>query len=132
MDEIVGNIPVTFGNNQQQIFGKMTMNLDVETGRVRMLIEIQPEPGKELANLILSGETIGANIYVDPYVNVDEHTKMLEGIDRNARAYGWEIGRGNFELGKSGEMSRVNPFQDPNWREAYPALPNLSTDPNPI
>lgn len=39
-------------------------------------------------------------------------------IDRNARAYGWEIGRGQI-ISKKLNTSEGNPFMDPNWREAH-------------
>lgn len=39
----------------------------------------------------------------------------LSEVDRNARAYGWEIGRGQ-ALAETIEFSDDNPFVDPNWR----------------
>ncbi len=48
---------------------------------------------------------------------------ILEEIDRNARAYGYEIGRGQ-QLGREITTSQDNPFLDPNWRDQVPeALP---------
>lgn len=41
---------------------------------------------------------------------------VIEDLDRNARAYGWEIGRGK-TLGETVEMSPDNPFRDPDWRD---------------
>lgn len=38
-------------------------------------------------------------------------------IDRNARAYGWEVGRGKTPA-EVINMSRDNPFADPNWAVA--------------
>jgi hypothetical protein len=40
----------------------------------------------------------------------------LNEIDRNARAYGWEIGHGQV-LAEVIEFSAENPFINPNWRE---------------
>lgn len=40
----------------------------------------------------------------------------IEEIDRIARAYGWEIGRGHPMTSKI-VMSEDNPFLNPNWRE---------------
>lgn len=37
-------------------------------------------------------------------------------LDRQARAYGWEIGHGQ-PLGKEINTSEDNPFMDPNWRD---------------
>lgn len=41
----------------------------------------------------------------------------LDEIDRNARAYGFEIGRGR-ALAEGIETSEDNPFLSPNWRDA--------------
>lgn len=49
-----------------------------------------------------------------PYVDPEE--QRAENIDRNARAYGWEIGRGAPLVDKI-EYSPDNPFLNPNWRE---------------
>lgn len=41
--------------------------------------------------------------------------KGVEEIDRNARAYGWEVGQGRvmrYEM----DFSSGNPFMDPHWR----------------
>jgi hypothetical protein len=49
--------------------------------------------------------------------NVDlpkELVNILAEIDRNARAYGWEIGRGK-ELQDHIEISPDNPFKDLSW-----------------
>jgi len=43
----------------------------------------------------------------------------LTELDRNARAYGWEIGRGAV-LGRQVESSPGNPFLDAAWRERLP------------
>ena len=40
----------------------------------------------------------------------------LSEVDRAARAYGWEIGRGQ-SLAEQVETSPDNPFMDPNWRD---------------
>jgi len=45
--------------------------------------------------------------------------EQIEEIDRCARAYGWEIGRGQpFAL--KIETVEENPFANPNWRENVP------------
>lgn len=43
----------------------------------------------------------------------------LEEIDRTARAYGWEIGRGRPIVQQMEDISPSNPFLDPNWRETF-------------
>lgn len=40
----------------------------------------------------------------------------MQEIDRNARAYGWEIGRGR-ALSQIIDMTPGNPFADPDWRK---------------
>ena len=47
-------------------------------------------------------------------------------IDRNARAYGFEIGRGRLVLGEVVTTSPDNPFLDPDW--ASNVVPGLVTD----
>lgn len=42
---------------------------------------------------------------------------LLEEMDRNARAFGWEIGNGK-SIDDVIESTSENPFLDPNWREA--------------
>lgn len=42
---------------------------------------------------------------------------QVEEIDRNARAYGWEIGRGQM-LGVQVDTTENNPFMERNWRDA--------------
>lgn len=46
-----------------------------------------------------------------------EMDKQLEEIDRNARAYGFEIGRGHPLTTDLHEISPDNPFMNKNWRE---------------
>lgn len=41
----------------------------------------------------------------------------IEELDRNARAYGWEIGRGQ-PIGPQIETTPDNPFLNPDWRAA--------------
>ena len=41
---------------------------------------------------------------------------VFDEMDRNARAYGWEIGRGK-PLTQVLDFSPENPFIDPNWKE---------------
>lgn len=40
----------------------------------------------------------------------------LEEMDRNARAYGWEIGQGA-KIDHMVDASEENPFLDVNWRD---------------
>lgn len=40
---------------------------------------------------------------------------IIDNIDRNARAYGWEIGRGH-TLTATITSHEPNPFHDPDWR----------------
>jgi len=42
--------------------------------------------------------------------------QQLEEIDRNARAYGYEIGRGK-PMTDQLDASPDNPFLDPDWRD---------------
>jgi len=44
-------------------------------------------------------------------------SQMLE-IDRQARAYGWEIGRGR-SMDEKIDASPDNPFLDPDWRDKH-------------
>lgn len=46
--------------------------------------------------------------------------RRLEEIDRNARAYGWAVGRGQ-PLAEQIESGDDNPFHDPDWRERIEA-----------
>lgn len=43
---------------------------------------------------------------------------IIEAYDRQARAYGWEIGAGH-PMAEKIESSLNNPFLDPNWREHH-------------
>ena len=44
-------------------------------------------------------------------------TRDIEEMDRNARAYGWQVGRsGTFPTDVT-ETTDDNPFVDPNWRD---------------
>lgn len=40
-----------------------------------------------------------------------------DSIDRNARAYGWQVGHDGSEPPRALEMSPENPFLLPDWRE---------------
>jgi hypothetical protein len=60
-----------------------------------------------------------------PMTEMDEVT--LAEIDRNARAYGYEVGRGRL-LAKGIETSEDNPFLDPNWRDHVEAETSVGTD----
>ncbi len=42
--------------------------------------------------------------------------EALDEMDRNARAYGWEIGQGK-PLTREMTMSEGNPFNDRDWRD---------------
>lgn len=42
----------------------------------------------------------------------------LDAMDRNARAYGWEIGRGKPLAANIGDISPDNPFINENWKDA--------------
>lgn len=44
------------------------------------------------------------------------HETDIEEVDRNARAYGFEIGRGA-PLKKTVETSNDNPFMSPDWKD---------------
>lgn len=52
---------------------------------------------------------------------VDAHVArsraQVEEIDRNARAYGWEVGRGHPLTEQLNTVESANPFLDKNWRE---------------
>jgi len=46
-----------------------------------------------------------------------KYTKaQIEEFGRNARAYGWEVGRGA-PIAKMLETTDGNPFMNPDWRE---------------
>lgn len=47
---------------------------------------------------------------------VAEHPVTVE-IDRNARAYGWEVANGHPLTDKIEETSPENPFMSPDWRD---------------
>lgn len=51
------------------------------------------------------------------HLPVVSEAERLEEIDRNARAYGWEVGKGRPVTGEILMTSSDNPFLDPNWRE---------------
>ena len=57
---------------------------------------------------------------VDGVIDLVDRTpkrrRRLELIDRNARAYGWAVGRGA-PLDSVIESPDENPFHDPDWRE---------------
>jgi hypothetical protein len=60
-------------------------------------------------------ETTMASDYEPPSMSLAPPIDLYE-IDRQARAYGWEIGHGK-ELNKEIHTSPDNPFMDPNWRD---------------
>jgi hypothetical protein len=47
----------------------------------------------------------------------DEGRRMIDEVDRNARAYGFEIGRGHPLTRYIPATSMANPFLDPRWRD---------------
>jgi hypothetical protein len=49
----------------------------------------------------------------------------LESIDRNARAYGWEIGRGQ-ALSTQVDVTEGNPFMDTGWKASVPLDAEIS------
>lgn len=48
---------------------------------------------------------------------VGEEEARIEEVDRSARAYGWEIGKGHPLSERIEQLSPENPFLDKNWRE---------------
>ena len=63
-----------------------------------------------------------ANPFLEPHKfgltthQVDMLAPLMDEADRNARAYGWEIGHGS-PLVAVLDFSPENPFIDPNWRD---------------
>lgn len=63
-----------------------------------------------------------ANPFLEPHKfgltthQVDMLAPLVDEMDRNARAYGWEIGHGQ-PLVRELEFSPENPFINPNWRD---------------
>lgn len=51
---------------------------------------------------------------IEAYIIAPE---AVEGVDRTARAYGWEVGNGHILTEKINDLSDDNPFLDPNWKE---------------
>lgn len=51
--------------------------------------------------------------------------EQLDELDRNARAYGFEIGRGHelVEVIDIDQLSEDNPFLDKNWKQASKLAP---------
>lgn len=47
---------------------------------------------------------------------LNAHDRGVIETDRNARAYGWEIGRRGLDPVAQVETSKDNPFLDPDWR----------------
>lgn len=62
-----------------------------------------------------------------PDVHVPEEKRLLEELDRNARAYGFEIGRGHPLLEKLTHISDDNPFMDKDWRSKIIKTPQEPT-----
>lgn len=59
--------------------------------------------------------------------------ELIAEIDRNARAYGWEVGHGHPLTEKIESTTPGNPFMDPDWRahilppeQCSGAIPTLS------
>jgi hypothetical protein len=61
-----------------------------------------------------------------PLDEITTNATVIE-IDRNARAYGYEVGRGK-SLAKGVETSEDNPFLDLNWRDHVEAETSIGTD----
>jgi hypothetical protein len=55
--------------------------------------------------------------------------EQLNEIDRNARAYGFEIGRGHPFVETLNELSDDNPFLDVNWRST---VEQVASDEDPV
>lgn len=51
-----------------------------------------------------------------PNINIPPDTAVLEELDRAARAYGFEIGRGHPLTEKLTSISPDNPFMDRKWK----------------
>lgn len=47
---------------------------------------------------------------------MDKLSPLFDEMDRNARAFGWEIGRGHPLTDLVMECSPENPFLDPEWK----------------
>lgn len=56
------------------------------------------------------------DLEIDPDLGHIPPFKQMSEIDRNARAYGFEVGRGK-PLTKTMTFSDDNPFIDRNWRD---------------
>lgn len=70
-----------------------------------------------------SVEEVVALLDADIQDSIDEEQRTftlteVQEIDRNARAFGWEIGRGHPITEQVGQISFVNPFLNPMWRTA--------------
>jgi hypothetical protein len=52
-----------------------------------------------------------------PDIHIPEEKRLLDELDRNARAYGFEIGRGHPLTEKLTHISDDNPFMTRDWRD---------------
>lgn len=77
-----------------------------------LLGDVQQEAGR----LYIAAWEIG---YAASQLHHNRHYGVsdLAEIDRNARAYGWEVGRRGIEPTAVTETSEGNPFIDPDWRD---------------
>lgn len=90
-----------------------------------MIIETQPQkcekhrPIPDLADSIrLYRHMLKHGYMLDPDVRQRlDGTAMVDEIDRNARAYGWEVGRGAPLKHGTISTSSDNPFLESNWRD---------------
>lgn len=63
------------------------------------------------------------NAEVPPHKRGLPPAPILEEVDRNARAYGWEVGHGR-PLNERFDSDPSNPFLDPEWRNKVPPSPD--------
>ena len=101
-------IPVTLNFDMTKPIGTAKVFEDKHGIRVEMKIH---DTG---AQAILRGEDL-RHLSINTAHLVRD--KELEEIDRNARAYGYEIGRGHPLVNKIEAVSDDNPFMDTDWKE---------------
>lgn len=85
--------------------------------RRTIYVQVGDEPDRNVDYQVGTMDTPELGDLVVALLNGD--AGQLEGIDRNARAYGWEVGRGQ-EIGSEVQTSDDNPFLDPDWRDRIP------------
>lgn len=59
----------------------------------------------------------GSSSDIPPLNEVHTAIEGLEEIDRNARAYGWEVAKHNMLIEIFDHVCEDNPFMDKNWRD---------------